>query len=547
MKAFRLFLGDDRSSKLVSLLLGWLVLQAIPCIGQVTPAQIINGLVSYYPLDQLVPGTTNITPDLVSRRDLTMYLGSMAEYQNGPAAILAGSRPGMGTRTNVMNLPQTPAATVLVYQSSGQNPLDGSGDFLPFINQRGATMNFWVKGPVPAYTDLRVMAECADNGDGSPFFSLSDQPASKLGLGYFLRLDPTTTDPNGVTVNQLPDGTYQLPAFYNEWDRYTQYTTNTIFDNTWHMVTTEIGTNGDIHVFVDGNYDPGNQSTATLDHEGIPAIVPPIDVTNTYYVTNTYPYSNPPTNSPPPNGYVHWMVPGLNLAGAFTAFGGFARNGNIAAGPPCQMSDIAFWNRALSPDEIKFVMTNGVGVCNEVNCSFCRPHVTSFSANPSKVHPGESMTLLWHIQAITSKPIVSLLLSPTIGEVTNVTDYISGDGSTNLPIFTNTVFELGLTYLNSCGYLQAQLSAYASVTVVPLSFTGTSYLLSDPGNAYNPSFSMTWNSITNHTYTVQRKLSLSDPAWTMLTSGLPSGGNSTSFTDYTMGSGSTAFYRIVSP
>jgi hypothetical protein len=454
----------------------------------------------------------------------------------------------MGGGSNCFNFTQSGGPTVIYYQSTGQNPLDGSGDFLPFINQRGATMNFWVKGSLPA-GDLRVMAECADTGDNSPFFSLSTQPLGRNynGLGYFLRLDPTNADTNGVFLNQLPDGTYQTPAYYTEWSQLSQYTTNVLFDNNWHMITTEIETNGDVHVFVDGNYDPGNQSTATTDHEGNAAIVLPIDVTNTYYVTNTYPFSIPPTNSPPPDGYVHWMIPGLNVTGAFTTFGGYVRNGNANGGPPCQMSDIAFWNRVLSPDEIKFLMTNGISDCIVINCSFCHPSITSFSANPSTVHPGESVMLQWHIQAATSRPIVGLFLSPAVGEVTNATDFTTGNGSTNRIVFTNTNFTLSLTNLNNCGYTEVQNPHSTSVTVVPLSISNTSYLLSDPGNANNPSFTMTWNSITNHTYTVQRKLSLTEPTWTTLTSGLSSGGNSTSYSDDTLGSGSTAFYRIASP
>jgi len=50
-----------------------------------------------------------------------------------------------------------------------------------------------------------------------------------------------------------------------------------------------------------------------------------------------------------------------------------------------------------------------------------------------------------------------------------------------------------------------------------------------------------------NTYTVQRKFNLTDPTWTTLTSGLPSGGDTTSFTDTTSGPGGTAFYRICWP
>ena len=539
MKTFQFFFRVFRLCVLLSVCLA---LQAAPCRGQVTWQQLTNGLVDYYPLNSINPGGYS-TPDLVSRRDLTLF----GMNSNN---IVVDTHPGIESNL-VFNFSQAGSGTLLIYQSAGQNPLDGSGDFLPFINQRGATMNFWTKGPVPANQDLRIMAECADNGDNNPFFSLSDQPStSRTGLGLFLRLNAPTTDTNGVTANQFSDGTYQVPAYYFEWNQAALYTTNTLFDNNWHMFTMEIATNGDVHVFVDGNYDPGVPGTnsvgqTNLDNEGNRAITPPLSVTNFYYTTNNYPGYG--SSNPPPNGFVRWMVPGLNQAGAFTAFGGYARNGNIGAGIPCRMSDIGFWNRVLSQDEIRFVMTNGVGLCNEVNCSFCQPHTTSFSANPTTVHPGESVTLQWHIQAITSRPIVSLLLSPTIGEVTNVTDYISGNGSTNLPVFTNTVFELSLTNLNSCGYLQAQLPAYAGVTVISLSFSGMSYLLSDPGNGNNPSFTMTWNSISNHTYTVQRKLSLSDPTWMTLSSGLPSAGDSTSFADYTLGSDSTAFYRITCP
>ena len=34
--------------------------------AQVTLSQVTNGLVSYYPLDQLVPGSTNATPDVIA-------------------------------------------------------------------------------------------------------------------------------------------------------------------------------------------------------------------------------------------------------------------------------------------------------------------------------------------------------------------------------------------------------------------------------------------------------------------------------------------------
>ena len=354
MKTLRFFLLDKR---FFCLLLGLLMFRTLSSRGQVTWGQITNGLVDYYPLNTILPG--NVTPDLINRRDLAMV--NMTSNN-----IVGGNHPGIEPAGLVMNLTQSPGPTVMYYQSFGQNPLDGSGDFLPFINQRGATMNFWIKGPVPATTDLRVFAEGTDNGDNNPLFSLSDQPSvSKAGLGLYLRLNFPTTDPNGVTNNQFADGTYQLPAYYYEWSQSSLYTTNILFDNNWHMFTMEIETNGDVHVFVDGNYDPGNPGAdligqTNLDNEGNRAITPPLAVTNFYYTTNLYPLVNPPASNPPPNGFVRWMVPGLNQAGAFTAFGGVDRNGGIIAGVPCELSDIAFWNRTLTTSEIQWVMNNGL-------------------------------------------------------------------------------------------------------------------------------------------------------------------------------------------
>ena len=65
------------------------------------------------------------------------------------------------------------------------------------------------------------------------------------------------------------------------------------------------------------------------------------------------------------------------------------------------------------------------------------------------------------------------------------------------------------------------------------------------------SVTLTWDSLGSlyqtNTYSVQRKLSLTDASWTTLTNGLPSGGDTTTYVDNTIGSGSSAYYRIVWP
>ena len=249
--------------------------------AQVTFQQVTNNLVSYYPLNSVLDGTTNVTPDFINRRDMKMTAAM------SPANFVPGSHSGMGDSVNVINFSQSGGSTVMYYQSAGQNTLTGEGDFLPFINQRGATMNFWMKAALPGSgNDQRLMAECANNGDGNPFFSLGQNAGNGGGILEFLRENATTTDPNSLAVNQLPDGTYQTPSAYYINAESTQYTTNKLYDNNWHMFTYEIETNGDVHVYVDGIYDSGNQSTAVVDNEGNPAYAAPLSVTNTYYNAN---------------------------------------------------------------------------------------------------------------------------------------------------------------------------------------------------------------------------------------------------------------------
>ena len=412
-------------------------LAAFTATGQAQSIQqLTNGLVSYYPLDQLSPGTTNKTPDLISRRDL-LFTPAMSS-----ANIIAGSHPGMGDSTAIMNLSQTAGSggnTIMTYQSSGQNPLTGAGDFLPFINQRGATMNFWIKG-APAGDDSRAWAECANNGDGNPFFSLSNKGTGENQIGYFLRTAVAVTDPNGVTVIHMDDGTYNTPAFAGTgnyiWSQADAMTTNVILDNTWHMLTTVIATNGDLHVFVDGIYDPG--AGTHTDSEGNPAVAVALAVTNTYYTTNNYPLVNPPTTNPPPNGYVRYMVPGLNDAGAFDAFGGYERNGSFGAPLVCQMSDIGFWNRPLSTNEIQWLMTNGIsGVTLNPNVIV----INSFTADFGEIGQGNTVTLHWNITGASSSP--GGIVISGVGDVSG-----TSVGSTNITLGKNASYSFTLTAHN---------------------------------------------------------------------------------------------------
>lgn len=105
------------------------------------------------------------------------------------------------------------------------------------------------------------------------------------------------------------------------------------------------------------------------------------------------------------------------------------------------------------------------------------------------------------------------------------------------PLVGNTV----RTWYDGVSYASVQ-EAYA-----PLRTTQASFQASDPGNAGNPSFTLTWRSVPDVTYTVLRKASLDDPAWDVLTNGLPSEGDLTTYIDNAIETGSSAYYRIAGP
>ena len=413
---------------------------------------VTNGLVDYYPLNQVLSG--NVTPDLVSRRDLSMINMTAAN-------IVAASHAGINSSNAAINFNQSGGPTLAYYATTGQNPFDGSGDFLPFINQRGATMNFWIKTISPAGTggnELRLMAECANDGQSGPFFSwsLKNNASYQYQISLFGRINYNATDPNGVAANLMSDGTYQDPTFNQFLGQGANDTSSNVCDATWHMVTTEIETNGDFHVYVDGNYDQGDQIGGPYtDHESNPAIANPLVVNNSYYNTNIYPnLTLLPAGTNSAAGNVRWLVPDLNVAGAKTTFGGFIRNGANSAGVPAQYSDIAFWNRTLSPAEIAFVMTNGL---NGLTLNTNLISINKFAAGISEIGQGGTVNLSWNVTGVGSSP-GSLVISG-VGDVS----YIGASGSTNITLPANQTYTFTLTAHN--GFV-ANVVASTSVKVL---------------------------------------------------------------------------------
>lgn len=371
--------------------------------AQVTFTSVTNGLEDYYPLQSTTPGSTNTTPDFIGRRDFTMIgMSGAANFINDSHGGIDGAK--------VINLNQNggASATILLYISKGQNPLSGFFDTLPFINQRNATMNVWFKGnPTNANVggEVREWGECASDGQSSPFLSISSKNSGIDAYAhFFLRDDTTTTDPNGVTTMQMPDGTYELPLMNagggNFWTQQGNYTTNALFDGNWHMFTLVIDSNANVYPYIDGQLDNGQGGNGGNDTYGNPVILKSLWVTNAYYTTNIYPSAG--VSNPPPNGYVKWVVPHLNTGGT-TVFGGFDRNNAISAGLNEEVSDIGIWDRVLSTNEMQYLMTNS-GDFSAIQLNTNLLVINTFATDLHEAGVGDTVQLSWNVTGASSSP-----------------------------------------------------------------------------------------------------------------------------------------------
>jgi len=394
--------------------------------AQVTFEQLTNDLVAYYPLDEVNPdGVT--TPDYVSGRDLVLYRMSVSD--------LVASDRSVGAVSNCFNLTQSGGATVLYYNSTGQDPLTGGGDFLPFANQLNGTMSFWLKGNSVA-NDVRFFGECdTTGGQGNPLWLWGDHGTGP-GSAHLLFRQEQGTGPGGSIP--MSDGTYELPVPGYYQTQTANYTTNKVLDGTWHLFTVTIS-NAYVDVYVDGVRDPGAVAAGGdyTNGFGEATVCRPMLITNTYYTTNLYPFSDPPASNPPPNGYVRWMFNGLFGSGS-TCFGGFKRGGP-SAGVPCQIDDIGFWDRPLSAEEITFVMTNGLAGLNQ-NTNIIR--VNYFSADFGEVGEGDTARLSWSVSGTHGAP-GSIVISG-LGDVTALGDV----GETNVTLAAGGIYNFTLTAHN---------------------------------------------------------------------------------------------------
>lgn len=428
--------------------------------AQVTFSQVTNGLAVYYPLDFVrTNGSTVTTPDYILGRDMILL-------NMNSTNVIASTRPTANSASvsNCFNFNQQASGigtTIMYYVAKPQNPLDGSGDFLPFMNQINATMSFWIKSTantaVNAYNDKRFFGECDNSsGQAGPICLLGTSSGGGLPTDQFAHfLFRQQSGSPGADIPQvLVDGSSQVPNLANHWTQGGSYTSNSILDGNWHLFTVTIDSNRVMDVYVDGVRDPGPPGPAFTDVYGNPSYGPALPLTNYYYTSNSFPAAG--VANPPPNGYVRWVWNALFKSGN-TVFGGFRRNGGNTGGFPMLIDDIAFWNRQLSVEEIEFVRTNGL-----YDVPLYVPlQINSFTADFSEVGQGDSVTLRWVVSGASTN--VGGISISGVGDVTSAGSL----GSASTTLSDNQTYTFTLTIHNGI-----EPDKTASVTVK--SFRGVS-------------------------------------------------------------------------
>jgi len=201
---------------------------AIALLGATPNAEaaLRDGLVSYWPLDQVVG---NKTPDLVSGYDL--------ELANLTAADLGDGRMGKAFKFN--NARQTMLKR-----------LNGAGEKLP-INQHPAfTISFWANVSGSGLADLRLFSE-GNISNNNPLFNIgTDNTGASGKVDVFLR-QTGWTDVNHIKTEAEPlDGTWHHFAFVQQLDGARALYVDGVKDpleipakpaGTWNVNTTSIG------------------------------------------------------------------------------------------------------------------------------------------------------------------------------------------------------------------------------------------------------------------------------------------------------------------
>ena len=174
---------------------------------QTVRAALSDGLVSYWPMEEVVGGKT---PDLVSGYDMTLNNLTSADQVAGK----------VGKCFSFSNAKQTLLSRI-----------HGANDDLPANKHDAFTVSFWAKVAGNGQVDLRLFSEGFTPNNNNPLFNLGVDSAGTSGkLDVFIR--------NGTveTVNHLK-------------------TTAEPFDDTWQYITFVQQADGTRTVYVNGAAD----------------------------------------------------------------------------------------------------------------------------------------------------------------------------------------------------------------------------------------------------------------------------------------------------
>lgn len=186
--------------------LPFLVAGLFTLASQTTHAALSDGLVSYWPMEDVAGGKT---PDLVNGYDMTL--------NNLTAADLVGGK--VGKCFSFANSKQTLLSRI-----------HGAADDLPANKHPAFTVAFWANVVGTGQADLRLFSEGFTPNNNTPLFNLGTHTSAANGaLDVFIR-------------NAQEAGTHQQ-------------TTQTPFDGTWHHVVFVQAADDTRRVYIDGVLD----------------------------------------------------------------------------------------------------------------------------------------------------------------------------------------------------------------------------------------------------------------------------------------------------
>jgi hypothetical protein len=360
------------------------LLVAVP--GTQAVAQLTNGLVGYWPMDNAV-GCNNQTPDVVNGYNLQVCYGS----GNSSGLFLTNFNQYMyftndAVRGNAIfyNGTAANAAAVnmyLAFKSVNTNDMVPVNRYSPSNN----TVSFWFKSVDPAAdfpqpsSDQRIWTE---SDYIRTYASVIDISPDSSGYDMFLRQTPPS--PNPLNYGNFSGGSHTGG-------------TATIIDGTWHNFTLVATTNS----------PTTNSAAYTAYIDGV------LDTS----------FANSESGG-------NWKLDTLSI---------FALCRNGAAGfdtNQVMIDDLAEWSRSLSQTEISnymaFGITNAVSVAAPLT-------ISQFASDRYTINQGATITLSWQV----SPTATDIAINNGVGDVYAVST--CGVGSTNVTVNGTTTYSIVVT------------------------------------------------------------------------------------------------------